>query len=192
MKFKGKVVNVELDYLTHKPKLTLELQGQESIFSDEFNKLQSKELIEIELKEVTKQRGLQANRYFHKLINELAKYNRSKGFAISDDEMKINMNVAYGTLATDETGQLIGAKVPRGTDLTNIYPYARKYKEDGKLDCYIFYKRTSELNTKEFWQLIKGVEVECQKVGIEILEEKEFKKMMENYEKEYGRRNKSE
>ena len=49
----------------------------------------------------------------------------------------------------------------------------------------MFYKRTHNLDSKEFWQLIKGLEWECEKVGIETLEEKEFKKMMEEYEKDY-------
>lgn len=192
MKFKGKIINKSLDYLTDKPKITFQLRGQDKIFTDEFNQLEKEELLDITIEKHIEKRGTQANRYFHKLVNELAKYNRGKGFAISDDEMKANMNVSYGTLATGKDGQVIAAKVPKGTNLTDFYPYIKRYKQDGNLDCYIFYKRTSELNTKEFWQLIKGVEVECQKVGIETLEEREFKKMMESYEKEYVRRNKNE
>ena len=39
---------------------------------------------EYELKEYIPLRGSQPNKYFHKLVNELAKYNRGIGFAISD------------------------------------------------------------------------------------------------------------
>ena len=95
--------------------------------------------------------------------------------------MKINLNLQYGTLARDENG-IIGVKVPKGTNIQNFYPYAKKYKEEDNCDCYIFYKRTSELNTKEFWQLLKGVEAECKKVGIETLEDREFRLMMQEYE----------
>ena len=56
---------------------------------------------EYELKEYKPLRGTQANKYFHKLVNELAKYNRGIGFAISDEEMKIEVNIQYGTIATD-------------------------------------------------------------------------------------------
>ncbi len=136
-----------------------------------------------EIKEYKKARGNQANRYFHKLINELARYNRGIGHAISDDEMKININLAYGTIATDNDGIILGAKVPKGTNFENFYPYVKWYKEEDNCDCYIFYKRTSELNSKEFWQLIKGLEKECQMVGIEILEERELRLMMEEYER---------
>lgn len=140
------------------------------------------------ISEYKKVRGTQANRYFHKLVNELAKYNRSTGYAISDEEMKIEINTSYGTLATFDDGRIKGAKVPKGTNIYEFYPYAKKYKEDDEYECYIFYKRTSELNTKEFWQLIKGLEKECHDVGIETLEDKEFKEMMRIYDEEYKRK----
>lgn len=142
---------------------------------------------EYELKEYKSIRGLRANKYFHKLVNELARYNRSIGHAISDDEMKININLSYGTIATDENGNITGAMVPKGTDMQNFYPYAKWYKTMNGYDCYMFYKRTSELSTKEFWQLLKGLENECREAGIETLEDKEFREMMERYEDEVNR-----
>ena len=135
-----------------------------------------------EIKEYKPLRGLQANKYFHKLVNELARYNRSIGFAISDEEMKININLSYGTLATDDNGKISGAKVPKGFDISELYPYVKKYKEEDNCDCYLFYKRTSKLNTEEFTQLLRGLEVECKNVGIKTLDDLEFEKMMEDYE----------
>lgn len=137
-----------------------------------------------EIKEYKKLRGLQANKYFHSLVNELARYNRGIGHAISDDEMKININLSYGTIAKDDNGKIIGAKVPKGTNINEFYPYAKWYKSEENCDCYMFYKRTSELDSKEFWQLVKGLEIECQKVGIETLEDKQFKEMMKEYERD--------
>lgn len=135
-----------------------------------------------EIKEYKPLRGTQANRYFHKLINELARYNRASGYAISDEEMKIKINTSYGTLATDEDGQVKGAKVPTGTDLKNFYEYSKWYKSEDNCDCYIFYKRTSELNSKEFYQLIKGLEQECKDAGIKTLDDIEFEEMMQGYD----------
>ena len=142
---------------------------------------------EYELKEYKSIRGLKANAYFHKLINELAKYNRSIGHAISDDEMKININLSYGTIAKDKNGNIVGAMVPKGTNMQNFYPYAKWYKATETCDCYYFYKRTHELNSKEFWQLIKGLERECKDVGIATLDDLEFERMMREYEKEYSK-----
>lgn len=136
-----------------------------------------------ELKLYYPARGTQANRYFHKLVNELARYNRSTGYAISNEEMKINMNLAYGTLAIDDFGTVQGAKVPHGTNMKKWYEYSKKYKQDDEFDYYIFYKRTHELDSKEFYQLIKGVEAECKEVGIKTLDDIEFERMMKAYER---------
>ena len=140
-----------------------------------------------EIKEYKPLRGLQANKYFHKLVNELARYNRSIGFAISDEEMKIDINLNYGTLATDSNGKLVGVKVPKGSNIKSFYPYAKKYKEEDNCDCYLFYKRTSELNTQEFTQLIRGLEVRCKEVGIKTLDDLEFERMMAEYERELNK-----
>lgn len=140
-----------------------------------------------EIKEFKPLRGTKANRYFHKLVNELARYNRSNGFAISDDEMKIEINLRYGTLAVDSNNVVKGAKVPKSFNMKELYPYSKKYKEEDGLDCYIFYKRTSELNTLEFTQLIRGLEVECKDVGIKTLDDIEFDRMMAEYEKELNK-----
>lgn len=138
-----------------------------------------------EIKEYHPLRGTQANRYFHKLVNEFARYNRSNGYAIGDDEMKIRMNLDYGTIATKEDGSVVGVAVPKGSDIKEFYPYAKFEYSKGNTDYYIFYKRTHELNSKEFCQLIKGVEQECRDVGIKTLSDIEFENMMEEYEKEY-------
>lgn len=137
-----------------------------------------------EIKEYKPVRGLQANKYFHALVNELARYNRNSGYAISDEEMKIYINTSYGTLSTDHNGKIAGAIVPKNFNMSNYYPYAKLYKSDESKDYYLFYKRTHELNTKEFTQLIRGLEQECKDVGIPTLDDLEFEKMMREYEKE--------
>lgn len=180
MKLQGKIVGLDLDFFLHKPKITIQLTNQQDILTDKFNKLQQEELLDIELEKHREQRGLQANKYFHSLVNQLARH-----FTITDDEMKIKMNTSYGTLARGEDGQVLGAKVPKGTDLTSFYPYAKWYKEDDGCDCYLFYKRTSELNTLEFSQLLNGVIQEAKDVGIKTLDELEIERMLEEYAKRF-------
>lgn len=135
-----------------------------------------------EIKEVKKNRSLSANSYFHKLINELARYNRSVGFAISDEEMKIDINLKYGTIATLEDGSLYEVILPNNVDFQERYEYSKKLKTNGVYTWWVCYKRTHELNTQEFTQLIRGLEVECKEVGIKTLDDIEFEKMMEAYE----------
>lgn len=131
-----------------------------------------------EIKQVKKSRSLNANAYFHSLVNQLAKYNN-----ISNEEMKIQMNLSYGTLARNDDGTIAGVKVPKGTNIQKFYDYAKRYKSDGNYDCYLFYERTSNLNSKDFADLIKGVEQECKQVGIATLDDLEFEAMMKDYEK---------
>jgi hypothetical protein len=79
--------------------------------------------------------------------------------------MKIKMNLDYGTIARFEDGKVKGCKVPKETNMKEIYKYSKWYKEDTDgYDCYIFYKQTHTLDTKEMAQLINGVVQECQDV----------------------------
>ena len=98
----------------------MKITGKPEELATQLFKLDKDKLYEI--KEYKKLRGSQANRYFHKLVNELARYNRGIGHAISDDEMKININLNYGTIATSNDGSVLGAKVPKGTNLEGFYP----------------------------------------------------------------------
>ena len=131
-----------------------------------------------ELKEYKEKRSLNANAYFHLLINELAKNQK-----ISNEEMKIKMNLSYGTLAKQDNAP-IGMKLPKGTNITTIYPYAKWYKEDtDNCDCYLLFKRTSELDSREMYQLLCGVVQECKQLGIETKEDKEIKRLIEEMER---------
>jgi hypothetical protein len=129
------------------------------------------------LEEYKEKRSKDANAYFHALVNQLARY-----YDISDAAMKIKMNLDYGTIETDANGKIVGCKVPKGTDMTTFYEYAKWYKEDKDgCDCYIFYKRTHALNSLEFSKLLNGVVQECKDAGIETLDEREIKSLLDNY-----------
>lgn len=135
-----------------------------------------------EVKEYKEKRSKDANAYFHVLVNELARY-----FNISDKEMKIKMNLQYGTIAKDSNGNSIGIKIPQGTDITQFYDYAKwfgKCEDNGiKFDKYLFYKQTHTLNTKEMSQLINGVVQECQDVGIETKPRQEIESLLKSWKK---------
>jgi hypothetical protein len=129
------------------------------------------------LEEYKEKRSRDANAYFHALVNQLARH-----YNMSDATMKIKMNLDYGTIETDKNGKIVGCKVPKGTDMTAFYDYAKWYKEDKDgCDCYIFYKRTHMLNSLEFSKLLNGVVQECKDAGIETLDEREIKSLLDNY-----------
>jgi DNA-directed RNA polymerase delta subunit len=122
-------------------------------------------------------RSNDANAYFHVLVNKLARVMKS-----SDEEMKIRMNLQYGTIAKKD-GTFCGVKVPKNTDIQSFYPYAKwigEVEEAGKMfDKYLFYKRTSELDNAEMSKLIDGVVQECHEQGIETLPPAELKALKE-------------
>lgn len=136
-----------------------------------------------EVKEYKEKRSKDANAYFHVLVNKLARF-----YNIADKEMKIKMNLQYGTIAKDANENSIGIKIPQGTDITQFYDYAKWFGEceDNaiKFDKYLFYKQTHTLNTKEMSQLINGVVQECQDVGIETKSQAEINSLLESWGKQ--------
>ena len=150
---------------------------------EKYEEVKRYDLLDISFDKHRNKRSLDANSYLHVMLNKLARC-----FTISDEEMKIKMNLAYGTIARDESGKILGAKVPKGTNMQSFYPYSKWYKEEDGCDCYMFYKRTHELNTKEFSQLLSGVLQDCKESGIETLDDIQFKSLMDDYEKKYQKR----
>lgn len=175
MKFTGQVVDVSVDYKTSKPKITFLINERNAL--NQVDEIKDLEKLSIEAKKYRKRRSLDANAYFHVLVNELARYEN-----VSDSEMKIKMNLEYGAIATNEDGTKVGIKVPKGTNMSAFYPYCKWFgecKENGLVfDKFLLYKQTHELDSKEMSKLIGGVVDECEKVGIETLTEEEIKSMM--------------
>ena len=137
--------------------------------------LQSRdEKTKYELSEHKDKRSLNANAYFHVLVNKLADVLNK-----SNQEMKIELNLKYGTLARAEDGKIMGCMIPKYVDIKTFYEYAECYKEDSEYEYYMFYKRTSELNSKEFARLLEGTVQECKQQDIETLDEIEIKRLID-------------
>lgn len=124
--------------------------------------------VSVEITKYREKRSRDANAYFHVLVNKIAAVQ-----GLSDTEVKRLLVIDYGALERDEAGKKVGAKVPASVDITQYYPYARCYDtvtENGKeYTCYLFYKRTHTLNTKEMARLIDGAVKEAKALGIETL-----------------------
>jgi hypothetical protein len=175
MKLKGRLLDLHLDYVTHRPKLVIELQGQDNL--GEYGKLKEEQILDIDITKPSAKRSLNANAYLHLLLNKLARH-----YDVADDEIKIKMNLQYGTIATDDNGKAIGCKMPKGTDIKAFYPYAKWYKTDKDYcDCYLFYKQTHTLTRLEFSKLLNGVVMECKDVGIDTLDDIELNRLIDSY-----------
>ena len=158
---KGRLLDFSFS-LNHKQRITIEL---DSDFREGFDALKGAEL-EIKIKKWRRKRSLDANAYFHVLVNEIA---MAKG--LSDDEVKRDLVVDYGTVARDDDGMVIGFKLPASVSVDDIYPYTKLYKqveENGRLfNCYLVYKRSSAMDSKEMSHLIDGTVSEAKELGID-------------------------
>ena len=130
-----------------------------------------------EVKPYREKRSLNANAYFHSLVNKLARY-----YNWTDEDMKIKMVLDYGTLA-EKDGEVFEVKVPHNSDIQEFYPYAKFNRTEDGLDCYFLYERTHNLNTHQMYELLCGVVQECKDVGIPTKEDYEIQKLIEEMEK---------
>lgn len=129
-----------------------------------------------EIKQHREKRSLNANAYFHVLVNKIAEKQR-----IGDTEVKRSLVIEYGALARDEDGKTLGAMLPVSADVLDFYPYAKWYQEkvlDGRrYNCYLFYKQTHTLDSAEMARLIEGTVAEAKEMGIETLTPEELAKL---------------
>lgn len=158
---KGRLIDFSTGY-NRKQRITLEI---ESDFREGYEALKEAEL-EISIKKWRRKRSKDANAYFHVLVNAIAE---ARG--VSDEEVKRALVVDYGSLARDDNGKIIGFKLPSGVDVSFIYPYTKLYQtieENGKsFNCYLVYKHSADMDSKEMARLIDGAVEEAKELGID-------------------------
>lgn len=159
---KGRLVDFSIGY-DGKQRITLELDRGD--FREGYGNLKDVPL-EISIKKWRQRRSKDANAYFHVLVNEIA---TARG--LPDDEVKRQLVVDYGTIAKDENGLVMAMKLPRTVDPEMVYPYAKMYKQTEEngipMNCYILYKRSSWLDSKEMARLIEGTIQEAKELNID-------------------------
>lgn len=175
----GKISGVSFDYVSGKPMVTFEMNERQSAL-DMVDALKSFDKLTLRVGKFKKKRSLDANAYFHLLVNKIAAKT-----LVSDDEAKQWLVKSYGTLARDENGDLIGAMLPAGVDVDRFYPYTRNYKtewRDGKeYTCYLFYVRTRDLDTAQFSHLLEGTIQEAKNLGIEVKSKEEIDSLLKGW-----------
>lgn len=171
MKIRGKIVNLDLDYISHKPKLTLQLESMDLIISGEYDNLKDIDALDIEIEKHREKRSKTQNAYAWELITQLGnKLLKSK------EEIYYQMLKDYGQ------SELISALST--IDLHGYYKYFEKVgsgEVNGKeFTHYKIFKGSSEFNTLEMKIFIDGIIQECESVGIPTLTENEISKMKLN------------
>lgn len=131
-----------------------------------------------EIKKHREKRSLDANSYYWSLLNQLTNKLIETGVEISNEELHLRMLQNYSQVMLVP---LLPTQKPNG-----YFKYYEEYKKGkiGKQEViqYKVYKPSSEMDSKEFWLLLKGLEQECRQQGIETLEEKKVRELIEQME----------
>lgn len=145
-----------------KQRITVEVDRD---FRASFDRLKDEEL-DITITKHREKRSNSANAYFHVLVNDIAAETGG-----SDESVKKYLVLEYGAIAKDSNGLNIGFKLPFSVNVDTIYPYTKCFdirEENGmSFKCYLVYKRTRDMNTKEMARLIDGAIEKAQELGIE-------------------------
>lgn len=129
-------------------------------------KIKDGKTFDCEIKQHRETRSLNANAYFHVLVNKIAaKLN------LGNEEVKKSLVLEYGAVAEMSDGKKFAVQIPEGEDITQFYPYAKWYgtiEDNGvKKDKYLLYKHTHTLDSKEMARLIDGTVQDAKQLGIE-------------------------
>lgn len=168
MIFKGKIEKIDLDYISHKPKITIQLHSQYDLLSEEFNKIQTLQEIDIELKEHKEKRSLNSNGYAWVLITKIADVLRA-----NKEDIYLEMLKRYG--------QSEIVSVLSHIDMTGYFKYyevAGTSTLNGKeFTHYKWFLGSSEYDTREMSILIDGIVSEAKALGIETLSPEEIENL---------------
>jgi len=174
---KGRLIDLSLS-MDGRQRITVEVNAD---FRDRFDQLRESD-VAVEIKKYREKRSKDANAYFHVLVNKIA-----EAQGLGNDEVKKGLVIEYGALAKDDDGYTVGFKLPASVNIDSIYPYAKVFdvrEEDGRtFNCYLVYKHTHELDSKEMSRLIDGTIYVAKDLGIET----DTPEQLAKYKEEWGR-----
>ena len=163
------------DYAGNKWLLTFETSEAPTIY----DKTKDKEL-RIEVKEYREGRSLNANAYFHVLVDKIA-----KALKISEVESKNQMLARYGQLDSYVKTIILDDEI-EWQKLTSIHlrPTTHtKVMENGRLyRVYLVIRGSHTYDTAEMGQLIDGTVEEAKVLGIETMTPAELERMIKAWD----------
>ena len=142
---------------------------------------------DIEPHKERKGRSLNANSYFHVLVQKLA---QAQNPPISLAKCKNMMIAAYGQPEyIDGQQAIIKSNVPQEKmqEIEYLHTALVKISEENGTECYFYriYRGTHTYNNVEMQKLIEGVVQECKDAGIETATPAEVQKMIEVWGQKY-------
>lgn len=178
MKLKGKISDVSLDFITHKPKLIIQLTNQGDILTEEFNELQKEELLDVEIIKPRKKRSLSANAYAWTLIGKIAEVVGNTKEEVYKEYIK-NKGI-YRVITIDEKAARTFIKVWEDRGLGWLCEISDT-KIVGLVDIVAYYG-TSSYNTKQMANFIDYIVQEAKSLNIQTLEDLEIQRLVDEWE----------
>ena len=179
MRTTGMIKDINIDYETQKPKISLLLDTNDLKIVEQ---LKNENKLNIDLKRYREKRSLDANNYFWKLLQELCE------LAEIDTKEEYKRRIK-------ELGIFRRFRIEKD----NVNTFERMWTSQGiAWFCEIFdteiigntefkiinaYYGSSSFNTKQMSRLIDGVVQDCQVYGIETKTPTEIKSLLESWDK---------
>ncbi len=186
MKCTGELKTINLDYVTRKPQITLEVEAN----AEDLEKLGGGKL-SVELKPYREHRSLEANSYFYVLCGKIAEVlNQSVNYVhnfllreYGQIELCDGKAVYIVWPDTDE-----GSKSADEIETFHIKPTSEvRLGNDGIVyRTYMLLRGSHDYDTKEMSRLIDGAISEAKELGIDTITPDEKRKMMEIYGKKHS------
>ncbi len=156
----GRLKNIAFN--GEKQTITIELNGD---FRNKYDQLKD-DVIKVDIRKHYPRRNMSVNKYFHVLVNAIA-----EKLDVGENEIKAKLVCDYGAPLKDSSGNNTGFKLPESVDVGLVYPYSKCFDvrvENGIVfRCYLLYKRTRFMDTKEMCRLIDGAVSEAKNLDIE-------------------------
>ncbi len=150
-------------------KLTMIVDSDRTILGELVEKAKSApDKYEVEIIKRRHKRGLTANAYYWVLVEKL-----SKILGSSKQEVHEEMIRRYGTFKLDADGKPLVFSLAAGKDPKGVTPYSTQFAEgmvNGKRFIhYAVLMGSSEMNNKQFAELLDGLISECKEMNIEVM-----------------------
>lgn len=178
MKARGKIVNLDLDYITHRPKLTIQLNNQYLIGFDEVKDLED---LDITIEKHRKKRSNDANAYCWKLLQEIADRIGSTKEDVYREAIRAKGQFEVIPIRNEAVDKFVKAWSKNGLGWVCELS-GRKSKLEGYTNVFAYYG-SSTFDTKQMSYFLDYVVQEAKTLGIKTLDDLEFEKMMKEYDK---------
>lgn len=174
----GKIVDMSIDFISGKPKLTLEINEKEAV-KQGYDELHEAEKLSIKIAKHREKRSLDANRYMWLLCGELAEKLSNEKVIYTKEDIYRKAIKEVGVWADDEVDpDKVKWRCTAWEFLgTGWFAERVDFSADGNKEIIRFYYGSSRYSKKQMSRLIDYIVEDCKEQGIQTETPEEIAKM---------------